>query len=94
MKTIDERIEDVLYTDIWASSADGFGAVEGRHEATEKLIKIAKLYGLNEQHRILSELEEQFPKGSKHKAAIFIDKKMREIYNKIKEIESAGDQKQ
>lgn len=38
---------------------------------------------LKAEYRLLSEIQDLFPKNSIHKASVFIDKKMEDILNKI-----------
>jgi hypothetical protein len=43
-----------------------------------------KVVELRAKYEVLSEIEDMFPPHSKHKVAVYVDKKMREI---LKEIE-------
>jgi hypothetical protein len=46
--------------------------------------KVLKTIELKAQYEVLSEIEDMFAPSSKHKVAVYVDKKMREI---LKEIE-------
>jgi hypothetical protein len=50
---------------------------------TDRLLLSQREYELKAQYRTLSEICEHFPKGSKHKAYVFIEKKMDEIIKEL-----------
>lgn len=55
-------------------------------DAVQKAVKETKIAMLNEQYVMLGELEDLFPKTSIHKAKTQIDKNMRLVLNKLKEL--------
>lgn len=61
-------------------------ALKEIEKVSDKLANIAERQVLNAEFRLLSELLEYFPKGSQHKAAIVIDKKMDAILDKIEKL--------
>jgi hypothetical protein len=50
--------------------------------------QVVKLIQLRAKYKTLSEIEECFPKGSKHTAAILVNKQMNETLFQIELIES------
>ncbi len=50
---------------------------------SDRLLISQREFELKAQYRILSEVSEHFPKGSKHKASAFIEKKMDEIIKEL-----------
>jgi hypothetical protein len=41
---------------------------------------------LKAQYRVLSEVESQFPRKSKHKVAVFVDKKIKETIKQLEKL--------
>lgn len=52
----------------------------------QEIIDEIRLVELNAQYKLLSEAEEHFPRKSKSKIALFVDKKMTEVCNEIDDI--------
>lgn len=59
-----------------------------KRELVPSLLTAAEYTSLKDQYKLLSEMEEMFGPKSQHIAAVYIDKKMREILSKIEKLES------
>jgi hypothetical protein len=69
----------------WKISHNGTQeGIEQVKKEAEACADVARNYALSAQYRLLGELEELFPKNSKHKVAGVIDKKMREILKQLR----------